>query len=95
MTGYLVHPQQLVFRAKAVIEGFTSIVEKHSISEANLLQTSLEVVEDWSNDWDEDHGFGSSDGTFMLKEFIDNVISQFTDGAYFTDFKPTLKVFKR
>jgi hypothetical protein len=41
---------------------------------------ATEVAEEWTNDWPEDQGFGSSDGTYMMKEFIDNVIARFAWG---------------
>ena len=48
---------------------------------------------EWTQDWDSDQGFGSSDGTYMLKEFIDNVIWSFTNGGkYMTKFTPILSV---
>ena len=41
----------------------------------------------------EDQGFGSSDGTYMLKEFIDTVIwSQTPSGKYMTKFTPGLSI---
>ena len=93
--NYLVHPQDLVFRAKAHISGFSEMIRDEEIPQWDLLQTATEVAEDWTNDWDEDEGFGSSDGTYMLKDFIDVVIHQFTAlNIYKTNFGPTLKVQK-
>lgn len=95
MTGYLIHPDSLISRAKGHITGFNEMVDKEGISEAKLNEIAVEVAQEWTNDWDEGEGFGSSDGTFMLKEFIDSIINCFTDTSYYTDFKPTLKVFKK
>ena len=93
--NYLVHPQDLVFRAKAHIVGFSEMIRDEEIPQWDLLQTATEIAEDWTNDWDEGEGFGSSDGTYMLKDFIDNVIHQFTAlNIYKTEFTPTLKVQK-
>ena len=93
--NYLVHPQDLVFRAKAHIVGFSEMIRDEEIPQWDLLQTATEIAEDWTNDWDEDEGFGSSDGTYMLKDFIDAVIHQFTAlNIYKTNFGPTLKVQK-
>ena len=51
-----------------------------------------EVAMDWS-DWPEDQGFGSSDMTFVRKDFIDTMISiAGLYDEYKTDFKPFLKV---
>ena len=95
MTNYLVHPETLILRAKGYTTGFNDMVEEVSISEAKLNEIAVEVAQEWTNDWDEDQGFGSSDSTFMLKEFIDGIINCFTDRSYYTDFKPTLQVIKK
>jgi hypothetical protein len=95
MANYLVHPETLISRAKGYITGFNDMVEEVSISEAKLNEIAVEVAQEWTNDWDEGEGFGSSDSTFMLKEFIDSIINCFTDRSYYTDFKPTLQVIKK
>jgi len=58
-----------------------------------LVDTSVEIAEEWTNDWDEDQGFGSSDGTYLLKDFIDTIISSHTKG-YKTVFNPSLSIVK-
>jgi hypothetical protein len=96
--NYLVHPQDLVFRAKAHISGFNEMVRDEEIPQWDLLELATEVATDWTNDWDEDEGFGSSDGTYMLKDFIDTVISSnyikngLGSGMYMTKFTPSLSV---
>ena len=91
---YLVNPQDLVFKSKSRIDGFNQMVTEEEIPQWDLLETSLEIVEEWSSDWDEGHGFGSSDGTYLLKDFIDTVIGNYTNGKYKTDFTPSLSVVK-
>ena len=90
--NYLVDPQSLVFRAKAYIDGFSEMVRDNEIPQWDLLEIAMEVAEEWTNDWDEDQGFGSSDGTYMLKDFIDNVIWKYTGGKFETKFTPSLSV---
>ena len=52
----------------------------------------MDVAEDYQ-DWPEDQGFGSSDMTYVRKQFIDYMISVANlNGYYMTDFKPYLKV---
>ena len=92
--NYLVHPQDLVFKAKSRIEGFVQMISEEEIPQWDLLETSLEIVEEWTNDWDEGQGFGSSDGTYLLKDFIDTIIGNYTNGKYKTDFTPSLSVIK-
>ena len=91
--NYLIDPTNLVLRAKGYITGFTEMVKNEEIPQWDLLETATEIATEWTEDWDEGHGFGGSDGTYMLKEFIDNVIWSFTKGGkYMTDFTPYLSV---
>tara|TARA_B110000977_G_C10707979_1_gene350089 strand:- start:140 stop:442 length:303 start_codon:yes stop_codon:yes gene_type:complete len=92
MSNYLVQPESLVSRAISNIEGFGSMVINNGITSGTIHSVALEVVEDWSNDMDEGHGFGSSDTTYMLKDFIDTIIDRFTNGSYVTIFDPSLKI---
>jgi len=93
--NYLISPETLVFNAKARIKGFNEMIGTEQIPQWDLLETATEVAEEWTNDWDEDQGFGSSDGTYMLKDFIDNVIYQFTSlNIYKTEFNPSLQIVK-
>ena len=89
--NYLVDPQTLVFNAHCVV-GFTSMVKEYQIPQWDLLETALEIAEEWTSDWSEDEGFGSSDMTYMLKEFVDNVICKFAAGKLMTKFTPTLSI---
>jgi len=91
---YLVNPQDLVFKAKSRIQGFIEMITEEEVPQWDLMETSVEIVEEWSSDWDEGHGFGSSDGTYLLKDFIDTVIGNYTNGKYKTDFTPSLSVIK-
>ena len=101
MMNYLVHPQDLVFRAQSRIAGFSEMVRDEEIPPWDLLELATEVATDWTNDWDEDQGFGSSDGTYMLKDFIDTVIAStymkkgMDSGLYKTEFTPTLSIIKQ
>jgi hypothetical protein len=91
--NYLVNPQELVFRAEAYITGFSEMVRDEKISNLNLLELAIDVATEWTTEWDEDQGFGSSDSTYMLKEFIDCVIWNHTNaGKYMTKFTPRLSV---
>ena len=91
---YLVNPQDLVFKAKSRIQGFIEMITEEEVPQWDLMETSVEIVEEWSSDRDEGHGFGSSDGTYLLKDFIDTVIGNYTNGKYKTDFTPSLSVIK-
>ena len=95
--NYLVDPQTLVFNAHRV-NGFTQMIGEEQIPQWDLLEVATEVAEDWTNDWDEDEGFGSSDMTYMIKDFIDTLISSnyikqgLGSGMYMTKFTPSLSI---
>ena len=94
--NYLVQPQSLIDRAIR-IPSFSSMFSKEQIQFSELVDVATQIVEEWSSDWDEGCGFGSSDGTYMLKDFIDTVISNFTNSVYKksgyqTVFNPTLSI---
>jgi hypothetical protein len=88
---YLVDPQSLVFNSKRV-NGFVEFINENDVKQWDLLEMAMEVAEEWTNDWDEGQGFGSSDMTYMLKDFIDNVIWKYTGGKFETKFTPSLSV---
>ena len=90
--NYLVHPQHIVSRALG-IDSFKQMINDEQVQFSELVDTSVEIAEEWTNDWDEDQGFGSSDGTYLLKDFIDTIISSYTKG-YKTVFNPCLSVAK-
>ena len=91
--NYLMHPQDLVFQAKAYIAGFAEMVRDEEVPQWDLLQVATDVAEEWTEEWDEEEGFGSSDRTYMIKSFVDEVIWQFCkEGKYMTAFRPGLKV---
>ena len=89
--NYLVDPQSLVFNSHRV-SGFTKMIGDENIPQWDLLEMATEVAEEWTDEWPEDQGFGSSDGTFMMKDFIDNVIARFAWGRLVTKFTPSLSV---
>jgi hypothetical protein len=96
--NYLVHPSNIVSRALG-IDSFKQMISDEQVQFSELVDTSVEIAEEWTNDWDEDQGFGSSDGTYLLKDFMDTIISNFTNSiynksGYQTVFNPSLSVAK-
>ena len=96
--NYLVQPQSLIERAIR-IPSFASMFSKEQIQFSELVDISTQIVEEWSSDWEEGHGFGSSDGTYLLKDFIDTIILSYTNSTYNksgyqTVFNPSLSVAK-
>jgi hypothetical protein len=90
--NYLVNPQDLVFNSVAHIVGYKEMVKECEIPQWDQLQIALDVTEEWTSDWCEDEGFGSSDMTYMMKDFIDTLIGMFGSGKYMTKFTPRLSV---
>jgi hypothetical protein len=90
--NYLMHPADLVSGAKTYIDGFNHVVETEDIELKDLLDIAIHVVSEWSSDWPEDQGFGSSDRTYMMKDFIDTILWSQTRDKYKTVFNPGLKV---
>jgi len=94
--NYLVNPSTIVTKALG-IDSFKQMINDEQVQFSELVDTSVQIAEEWTNDWDEDQGFGSSDGTYLLKDFIDTIISNFTNSVYKksgyqTVFNPTLSV---
>ena len=96
--NYLVHPSKIISRALG-IDSFKQMITNEQVQFSELVDTSVQIVEEWTNDWDEGDGFGSSDGTYLLKDFIDTIILSYTDSiynksGYQTVFNPSLMVAK-
>lgn len=89
--SYIVDPQRLVFNSHR-IAGFTEMISDKQIPQWDLLQTAHEVSAEWTEDWPEDEGFGSSDMTYMIKDFIDRLIWRFASGRLMTKFNPSLSI---
>ena len=90
---YLVHPSNIVSRALG-IDSFKQMINDEQVQFSVLVDTSVEIAEEWTNDWDEGQGFGSSDGTYLLKDFIDTIISSYGN-KYKTSFFGSLVLTKR
>ena len=90
--NYLVNPSTIVTRALG-IDSFKQMITNEQVQFSELVDTSIEIAEQWTDDWDDGHGFGSSDGTYLLKDFIDTIIGSYTNG-YKTIFNPSLTISK-
>ena len=89
----LVDPQTLIFNSKGRVAGFNEFLSEVDVPQWELLNIASEVESEWRWDWPEGQGFGSSDMTYMMKHFIDRVITQNGKaGYYMTAFTPALSV---
>ena len=95
MVNFLVHPHELLGKAMTV-KGFTEMVDDQKISLENLNDVAAEIATEWTQDWDEGEGFGSSDMTYMVRHFIADVIAYHGDeNKHDVVFNPTLQVTKK
>jgi hypothetical protein len=83
-------PQRLLDRAKNVngiywIQDVTRINQHYDLAE--------EIAQDWTEQWSDSEGFGSSDFTFALKDFIDQLIV-IKKQPFKTVFNPCLEIVK-
>lgn len=81
---YLTSPDAVQYRAQFA-EGYDKL-EAHpnylSLDERHSIATH--VVETWTMDWPEDEGFGSSDMTYLVKDYLDHLIDFMELGDKFT-----------
>jgi len=90
--NYLVEPQTIYDVSMEHVNGFKQMIIDEQIPKSQLLTIARTVAEHWTYSWNEDEGFGSSDRTFVVKDFIDNVIGSFVYKEYKTQFNPYLEV---
>lgn len=77
----------LIFRSR-FLNGVTELLS-HVDQETRLIAAD-EVVDEYSF-WDEDQGFGTSDMTYAIQSFLNNVIA-YGNLPYRTQFNPRLEV---
>lgn len=80
------NPNHLLSAVKGVLNDAKLEVDEECL--ATLVQ---ETVEEYG-DWEEGQEFGTSDMTFAVKSCVDDVIHNFFEGKYCTEFNPTLKI---
>lgn len=85
---YLVSPARLYSKAME-INGYSFLSE---IPNFRKIDMAVEIAETWAGDWDEGQGFGSSDFTYMVQDYLDNLIEYV--GGLKTEFNPYLSIVK-
>lgn len=88
---YLFHPEALIESGKE-LDGSQIVFDVLPQNVVN--QLAKEVAYDWTDDWGTEHGFGSSDFTYALKEFMDILIN-YKRLPFKTDFNPYLSIVKK
>ena len=89
--------EKLLFQPESLIERVKYVSGHEILSKVpNSVKEELanEIAYEWTSDWSEDDGFGSSDFTFAIKEFIDNLL-MYSKLPYETTFKPYLSIVKK
>ena len=73
-----------------MIPGYEKLNDADPLDKLSILK---DVIDEWSSDWPKDQGFGSSDGTYLLQDYIDHMISYLSLGDTLeTTFSPTLSI---
>ena len=85
MNGLLVYPQELMMIAEGDIIGVTQMLNECGITKTDQYDAALMVCEEWSESWDENQGFGSSDMTYMVQDYLKRLV---WDTGYETKFLP-------
>lgn len=58
----------------------------------SLIDEAVAVAEEWTDRWDSDQGFGSSDSIFAMKDYLDRLIDASDATNLKTAFTPLLSV---
>ena len=92
MTNFLITPADLVAKAMNV-KGFRDVYLNEGIEPKVVLEVANDIATEWANDWEEGEGFGSSDATYMVRHFIQDVlIYGGVSDRFQVDFTPYLEV---
>lgn len=68
--NYVMYPEQILNRAERVA-GYELLPE---VGEEKRKEIATEVAEELALDWPEGEGFGSSDGTYVVKDYLNQLI---------------------
>ena len=72
--NYVMYPQQIINRANGMV-GVTEMIEKYDIQPNVQMEYAEMVAEELAETWPEGEGFGSSDGTYVVKDYLDSLIN--------------------
>lgn len=89
-TDFVFSPIRLLDKLKSV-SGLDNL--KYANSVGMYIDLAVEVASEWSEDWDSDNGFGSSDFTFALQDFIERIII-LEESKLKVEFNPYLSIVK-
>ncbi len=87
---YFFHPDALIESGQK-LNGSQIVFDV--VPQPVLEELAYEVAYEWTDDWGKDEGFGSSDFTYALKDYMDSLI-RYKRLPYKTDFNPYLSVVK-
>ena len=75
--NYILTPLQIICRAE-MVKGAHLMLSRVSAALSNshhsLHSTAIDVADELADTWNKDEGFGSSDGTYVVKDFLDRLI---------------------
>lgn len=72
--NYILTPEQIINKANQMI-GVTEMINKYDVQPQVQMEYAEMVAEELALDWPEGEGFGSSDGTYVVKDYLDSLIN--------------------
>ena len=72
--NYILTPQEIINRASRMI-GVAEMMDKYQIHPNVQMEVAEMVAEELVDWWQEGDGFGSSDATYAVKDYLDSLIN--------------------
>ena len=72
--NYILTPQDIINRANRMI-GVTEMMDKYQIRPNVQMEIAEMIAEELAESWPEGEGFGGSDATYVVKDYLDSLIN--------------------
>ena len=71
--NYIMTPQEIIHRANG-LTGVAEMMTENNVDQADQVTIATDVAEALVDWWPEDEGFGGSDATYVMKDYLDTII---------------------
>ena len=71
--NYILTPQEIINRANQMT-GVAEMMTENNVDRADQVTIATDVAEELVDWWNEGDGFGSSDATYAVKDYLDTII---------------------
>ena len=71
--NYILTPQEIINRANRMT-GVAEMMTENNVDQADQVTIATDVAEELVDWWNEGDGFGSSDATYAVKDYLDTII---------------------